>query len=119
MGLDTLYESEFPIHVSTPKEVNLRALVLAFVLIVSNVPSSQAQHHPLVGPWRSSAITQAGEQQVEIVIQANGTYSQQWRGRIILNTYTGSTRAFTGRALLMDSLFSRTMNRPQIPVDRV
>ena len=61
----------------------MRALILAFVLIISNVSTSQAQHHPLVGTWRSSAITQAGEQQVEIVIQANGTYSQQWRGRNI------------------------------------
>ena len=55
----------------------MRALILAFVLIISNVPSSQAQPHPLVGTWRATAITQAGKQQVEIVIQANGTYSQR------------------------------------------
>ena len=70
----------------------MRALALAFVLIAWDVAPSQAQHHPLVGTWRSSVITQAGEQQVEVVIQANGTYSQQWRGRNILNTFTGRWR---------------------------
>ena len=70
----------------------MRALALAFVLIAWDVASSQAQHHPLVGTWRSSVITQAGQQQVEVVIQANGTYSQQWRGRNILNTFTGRWR---------------------------
>ena len=80
----------------------MRALVLAFVLIASGVPTSQAQHHPLVGTWRSSAITQAGEQQVEIVIQANGTYSQQWRGRNVLNTYTGRWRVMDGGLVRFD-----------------
>ena len=70
----------------------MRTLALAFILIVSNVPISQAQHHPLVGTWRSSAVTQAGPQQVEIVIMANGTYSQQWRGQNVLNTFTGAWR---------------------------
>ncbi len=83
-------------------EVNWRALTLAFVLIASSAPSSQAQHHPLVGTWRSSAVTQAGEQQVEIVIQANGTYSQQWRGRNILNTYTGRWRVMDGGIVRFD-----------------
>ena len=80
-------------------------LLLAFVSIfsiVSSAPSSQAQHHPLVGTWRSSAITQAGEQQVEIVIQANGTYSQQWRGRNVLNTYTGRWRVMDGGIVRFD-----------------
>ena len=80
----------------------MRALILAFVLIISNVPSSQAQPHPLVGTWRATAITQAGKQQVEIVIQANGTYSQQWRGQNVLNTFTGSWRPMGGGLVRFD-----------------
>ena len=80
----------------------MRALILAFVLIISNVPFSQAQPHPLVGTWRATAITQAGKQQVEIVIQANGTYSQQWRGQNVLNTFTGSWRPMGGGLVRFD-----------------
>ena len=80
----------------------MRSLVLAFVLIAASVLNSHAQHHPLVGTWRSSAITQAGEQQVEIVIQANGTYSQQWRGRNVLNTYTGRWQVLDGGLVRFD-----------------
>ncbi len=80
----------------------MRPLVLAFIIVVSNVPLAQAQHHPLVGTWRSSAISQAGEQKVEVAIQANGTYSQQWRGRNILNTYTGRWRVMDGGIVRFD-----------------
>jgi hypothetical protein len=62
---------------------------LAFVLVAWNAFPSQAQQHPLVGTWRSSAITQAGQQHVELVILPNGFYSQQWRGQSVLNTYRG------------------------------
>ena len=80
----------------------MRALILAFVLVLSNVPPAQAQPHPLVGIWRATAITQAGKQQVEIVIQANGTYSQQWRGQNVLNTFTRSWRPMRGGLVRFD-----------------
>ena len=82
---------------------NMRALILAFVLIISNVPFSQAATSSrLVGTWRATAITEASKQQVEIVIQANGTYSQQWRGQNVLNTFTGSWRPMGGGLVRFD-----------------
>jgi hypothetical protein len=63
--------------------------LLACVLVTWNAFPAQAQHHPLIGTWRSSAFTQAGPQQVELVILPNGAYSQQWRGQFVLNTYRG------------------------------
>ncbi len=68
----------------------MRRVWVALVLIACSALPSQAQQHPLVGTWRSYAVTQAGQQQVDLVILPNGAYSQQWLGQSVLNTYRGS-----------------------------
>jgi len=70
----------------------MRNLVLTVVLFLSSVLFAHAQPHPLVGVWHSSTVGQFGPAQVEVVIQANGTYSEQWRGQNFLNSYTGRWR---------------------------
>ena len=74
----------------------MRALVLAFAVFACSAVPSQAQNVPITGTWRGASVDPiGGPQQVEFVIQTNGTYSQQWRGRNNLNTYTGPWRAIS------------------------
>jgi hypothetical protein len=71
-------------------ELTMRAALFALVLIVAGATPAFAQNNPLIGVWQAQVNDQnGGPQQVTVVIQANGTYSEQWRGANNLLTNTG------------------------------
>ena len=76
----------------------MRGLVIALMLLVAG--AAHAQGNPLVGVWRGQYNDPVGGPQlVEVVIQANGTYSQQFRGATTLNTFVGRY-GFLGGSLM-------------------
>lgn len=68
----------------------MRAALFAFVLILIGAAPAVAQNNPMIGVWQAQVNdVSGGPQQVTVVIQANGTYSEQWRGANNLLTNTG------------------------------
>ena len=68
----------------------MRAAVFAFLLLVAGIVPAHAQQNPMIGVWVAQVNdVNGGPQQVTVVIQANGTYSEQWRGANNLLTNTG------------------------------
>ena len=73
----------------------MRRVLVAFVLLITALaaPAAAQQNFPVIGIWRAQVNDQSGGPQiVETVIQGNGTFSQQWRGRNSLLTYSGQWR---------------------------
>ena len=64
----------------------MRALTFAIALLAATPAAAQT----ILGGWTSQSFDQVGGRQlVTLVIKADGTYQEQFRGATTLNTYSG------------------------------